>query len=185
MEEIEAMASPEKEITRACYFLCYLVHETKTSTDLFPIKHNVLEKLFKSGHSSLTVNYVRRGDREIYHLSPEAKKKWNRRQAAINTTFDVPYPEMQGGIRGRLFRSLSFSHRSGPFPFLVLPAHSSGSVAGQKENPKRRFHYPQTVEYGLFQGKVITTSRKATMITLEQIKEELQQVLDAEITKKK
>jgi hypothetical protein len=41
------------------------------------------------------------------------------------------------------------------------------------------------VEYGLFEGKLITTSRKATMISLEQIKEELNKLLEKEIGKKK
>jgi hypothetical protein len=41
------------------------------------------------------------------------------------------------------------------------------------------------VEYGLAAGKVITTSRKATMVPLERIKLELQKLLDAEITVKK
>ena len=50
---------------------------------------------------------------------------------------------------------------------------------------KRKFFYPQTVEYGLFRGKVITTSRKATMAPLDEIRSEFQKLIDVEIVKKK
>jgi hypothetical protein len=46
---------------------------------------------------------------------------------------------------------------------------------------KRRFHYPQTVEYGLVKGKGITSSRKATLVPREQIREELEKFKEAEL----
>lgn len=72
-----------------------------------------------------------------------------------------------------------------PFRFtFYLPIHQAPWL-DKRRLSKRRFHYPQTVEYGLVHGKVITTSRKATMIPLEQIKTELQKLLDLKVNKKK
>lgn len=186
LEEIEAMPSPDKEIIRACYFLCYLVHETKTSTDLFPLKHNTLEKLFKSGHSCLTVNYVRRGDREIYHLSPEAKKKWEQETGGNKHHIRMYLtPKCKVEFDEGYFDLYHFHIVLDPFRFsFYLPIHQAPWL-DKRRISKRRFHYPQTVEYGLFRGKVITTSRKATMIALDQIKVELQKLLDLEVAKKK
>jgi hypothetical protein len=183
---IEALPSPEKEIARACYYLCFLVHETKTSAELFPLKHNVLEKVFKSGHGCLTVNYVRRGDREVYHLSAEAKKKWesetngNKHHIRMYLTSKCKVEFEEG-----YFDLYHFHIVLEPFRFsFYLPIHQAQWM-NKRRISKRRFHYPQTVEYGLVQGKVITTSRKATMVPLQQIKEELQKLLDLEIDKKK
>jgi len=183
---IDAMPSPERDIVRACYFLCYLVHETKTSTDLFPLKHNALEKIFKSGHSCLTVNYVRRGDREIYHLSPEAQKSWevetgeNKHHIRMYLT-----PKCKVDFDEGYFDLYHFHIVIEPFRFtFYLPIHQAQWL-DKRRLSKRRFHYPQTVEYGLVKGKVITTSRKATMIPLEQIKEELEKFQQADLGKKK
>ena len=72
-----------------------------------------------------------------------------------------------------------------PFRFtFYLPIHQAPWVTKRRIS-KRKFHYPQTVEYGLIRGKVITTSRKATMVPLEQIKEDLQRFLDADIESEK
>jgi hypothetical protein len=186
MAEIEALATPEKEIARACYFLCFLVHETKTSSELFPLKHNVLEKIFKSGHSCLTINYVRRGDREIYTLGPDAKKKWeeetngNKHHVRMYLTSKCKVEFEEG-----YFDLYHFHIVVGPFRFsFYLPIHQA-SWMNKRRLSKRRFHYPQTVEYGLVGGKVITTSRKATMVPLQTIKEELQKLLDLDVEKKK
>ena len=73
---IESMPSPEKEVARACYFLCFLINENRTTTSLFPFKDKVLEKISKSGNDCMMVSYVRRGDRLNYRLTPEAKEKW-------------------------------------------------------------------------------------------------------------
>jgi hypothetical protein len=186
MEAIEAMGTPDREIAKGCYFLCFLVHETKTSTDLFPLKHNVLEKIFKSGTSCLTVNYVRRGDREIYHLSPEAKKKWET-ETGSNKHHIRMYlsPKCKVEFEEGYFDLYHFHVVLEPFRFsFYLPIHQAGWL-DKRRISKRRFHYPQTVEYGLFEGKLITTSRKATMISLEQIKEELDKLLEKDIGKKK
>jgi hypothetical protein len=183
---MDAMPSPEKEIARACYYLCFLVHETKTSTDLFPLKHNVLEKIFKSGHNCLAVNYVRRGDREIYHLSPEAKKKWeaetggNKHHTRMYLTSRCKVEFEEG-----YFDLYHFHLTIEPFRFsFYLPIHQAPWI-DKRRISKRPFHYPQTVEYGLAHGKVITTSRKATMVPLQQIREDLQKFLDADLPKKK
>ncbi len=186
LTEIEALPTPEKEISRACYFLCFLVHETKTSSELFPLKHNVLEKIFKSGHACLTVNYVRRGDREIYNLSPEAKKKWE-----VETNGNKHHirmylaPKCKVDFEEGYFDLFHFHIVVEPFRFsFYLPIHQA-TWLDKRRLSKRRFHYPQTVEYGLAGGKVITTSRKATMVPLETIKEELQKLLDLDLDKKK
>jgi hypothetical protein len=186
LEEIEALATPEKEIATACYYLCFLVHETKTSTDLFPLKHNVLEKIFKSGHHCLTVSYVRRGDREIYQLSPDAKKAWetetggNKHHVRMYLT-----PKCKVEFEEGYFDLYHFHIVMEPFRFsFYLPIHQAPWL-DKRRLSKRRFHYPQTVEYGLVRGKVITTSRKATMIPLEQIKTELKKLLDLDVGKKK
>lgn len=186
LELINAMPSPEQEITLACYYLCFLVHETKTSTELFPLKHNVLEKIFKSGHNCLTVNYVRRGDREIYHLSAEAKKKWetetggNKHHTRMYLT-----PKCKIEFETGYFDLYQFHIVIEPFRFsFYLPIHQALWLDKRRVS-KRPFHYPQTVEYGLVGGKVVTTSRKATMVPLTQIKDELQKLLDIEIKKKK
>jgi len=186
LEIIEALPSPEKEVARAAYFMCFLVHETKTTTDLFPLKHNVLEKIFKSGLNCLTVNYVRRGDREIYHLSAEAKKKWeaetgaNKHHARMYLTARCKV-EFEYGY----FDLYHFHIVIEPFRFsFYLPIHQAPWL-DKRRLSKRQFHYPQTVEYGLVRGKLVTTSRKATMISLENIKEELQKFVDLEPPKKK
>ena len=186
LAEIEALPSPEKEIATACYYICYLVHETKTSTDLFPFKHNALEKIFKSGHSCLTVNYVRRGDREIYHLSAEAKKNWeeesggNKHHVRMYLT-----PKCKVEYEEGYFDLYHFHIVLEPFRFsFYLPIHQAPWL-DKRRLSKRRFHYPQTVEYGLASGKLITTSRKASMVPLEKIKEELKKLMDLDIDKKK
>ena len=186
LELIEAMPSPEKEIARACYFLCFLVHETKTSSELFPLKHNVLEKIFKSGHGCLSVNYVRRGDKEVYHLSADARKKWesetgsNKHHIRMYLTSRCKVEFEEG-----YFDLYHFHIVISPFRFsFYLPIHQAPWI-DKRRLSKRRFHYPQTVEYGLVNGKVVTTSRKATMVPLDQIKKELQKLLDMEIKKKK
>lgn len=181
-----SMPSPEQEIALACYYLCFLVHETKTTADLFPLKHNVLEKIFRSTHNCLTVNYVRRGDREIYHLSPEAKKKWeaetggNKHHARMYLTSRCKVEFEEG-----YFDLYHFHVILDPFRFsFYLPIHQAPWI-DRRRISKRPFHYPQTVEYGLVGGKVITTSRKATMVPLQQIREELQKFLDSDVAKKK
>jgi hypothetical protein len=186
LAEMDALPSPEKEIATACYYLCFLVHETKTSTDLFPLKHNVLEKIFKSGHNCLTVNYVRRGDREIYHLAPDAKKSWetetggNKHHVRMYLT-----PKCKVEFEEGYFDLYHFHIVMEPFRFsFYLPIHQAPWL-NKRRLSKRRFHYPQTVEYGLVSGKVITTSRKATMIPLEEIKAQLQKLLDLDVDKKK
>lgn len=182
LAEIDAMASPEREIARACYFLCFLVHETKTSAELFPLKHMVLEKVFKTGHPSLTISHVRRGDRDIYHLSPEAQKKWeaetggNKHHLRMYLT-----PKCKVEFEEGYFDLYHFHVVLEPFRFsFYLPIYQAHWM-DKRRISKRKFHYPQTVEYGLVRGVVITTSRKATMVPLEQIKGELQQFLATEI----
>lgn len=183
---IDAMPTPDQEIARACYFLCFLVHETKTSADLFPLKHDVLEKIFKSGHGCLSVNYVRRGDKEVYHLSPEAKKKWesetngNKHHIRMYLTSKCKVEFEEG-----YFDLYHFHILLEPFRFsFYLPIHQAPWL-DKRRLSKRRFHYPQTVEYGLVKGKVVTTSRKASMTPITQIKEELKKLLDADLGKKK
>ena len=186
LEEINTFPSPDKEIAKACYYMCFLVHETKTTSDLFPLKHNVLEKIFKSGHSCLTVNYVRRGDREIYTLSAEAKKRWenetnsNKHHIRMYLTSKCKIDYEEG-----YFDLYHFQIAMEPFRFsFYLPIHQAPWM-DKRRISKRKFHYPQTVEYGLARGKVITTSRKATMVPLEEIRTEFQKLVDLEIVKKK
>ena len=186
LASIEAMQSPEKEIAGACYHLCFLVHETKTSADLFPLKHNSLEKIFKSAHPCLTVNYVRRGDREVYHLSTEATAKWEA-ETGSNKHHTRMYltPKCKVEFEEGYFDLYHFHIVLEPFRFsFYLPIHQAPWL-DKRRLSKRRFHYPQTVEYGLVSGKVITTSRKATMVPLEQIKAELQKLQDLEFAGKK
>lgn len=184
LDKIDALDSPEKEIAKACYFMCFLVHETKSNTELFPLKHNVLEHIFKSGHSCLTASHVRRGDREIYHLSAEAKKKWetetggNKHHLRLYLT-----PKCKVEFEEGYFDLYHFQIVIEPFRFsFFLPIHQAPWI-DKRRLSKRKFHYPQTVEYGLVSGQVITTSRKATMVPLETIKEELQKLVDLEIEK--
>jgi len=186
LAEIESMSSPEKEIARACYYLCFLGHETKTSSELFPLKHNALEKIFKSGHTGLTVHYVRRGDREIYTLSPDAKKKWeaetngNKHHIRMYLT-----PKCKIELEEGYFDLYNFHIVTEPFRFsFYLPIHQAPWLDKRRVS-KRKFHYPQTVEYGLIQGKMVTSSRKATMIPLEKIKEELEKFMQFDLEKKK
>lgn len=186
LEEINSMPSPEREIAMACYYLCFLVHETKTSSELFPIKHNVLEKVFKSGHGCLTVNYVRRGDREIYNLSPEAKKLWESETSSNKHHLRMYLtPKCKVEFEEGYFDLYHFHIVIEPFRFsFYLPIHQAQWIDKRRVS-KRRFHYPQTVEYGLVRGKMITTSRKATMTPIEEMKVEFQKLQDLEITKKK
>lgn len=186
LEEINAFPSPDREIAKACYFLCFLVHETKTSTELFPLKHNALEKIFKTGHSCLTVNYVSRGDREVYTLSPEAKKRWetetnsNKHHVRMYLTQKCKIDYEEG-----YFDLFHFHIVIDPFRFsFYLPIRQAPWI-DKRRISKRKFHYPQTVEYGLVRGQVITTSRKATMVPLEDIKKEFQKLIDLEVPKKK
>jgi hypothetical protein len=176
LAEIDGFNSPEREIARACYFLCFLAHETKSSGELFPLKHQVLERLFKTGHPCLTVNLVRRGDREIYHLSADAKKKWE-----AETGGDKHHIRMYLTSKCKVefeegyFDLYHFHITLEPFRFsFYLPLHQAPWM-DKRRISKRRFHYPQTVEYGLIRGKVITTSRKATLVTRDQIKEDLEE----------
>jgi hypothetical protein len=184
--EIDEMESPEREIVRGAYFLSFLVHETKTNTDMFPLKHNVLERIFRSAHPSLTVNYVRRGDREVYSLSAEAKKKWetetggNKHHIRMYLTAKCKVDFEEG-----YFDLCHFQLVVEPFRFsFFLPVHQAPWI-DKRRISKRRFHYPQTVEYGLIRGKMITTSRKASLVTMEQIAEELNKILEADIDGKK
>lgn len=186
LETIQELPSPEREIAGACYYLCFLVHETKASADLFPLKHNVLEKIVKSGHQSVTVNYVRRGDREIYHLTAEAKARWEA-ETGSNKHHVRMYlsPKCKVEFEEGYFDLYHFHIVIEPFRFsFYLPIHQAPWM-DKRRLSKRRFHYPQTVEYGLVRGKLITTSRKATLVTREQIKEELQKFLDAELNSEK
>lgn len=183
---MEKMPAPDKYIARACYFMCFLVHETKTSTEFFPMKHNVLEKVFKSGHGCLTVHYVRRGDREIYHLSAEAKKKWeaetggNKHHIRIYMT-----PKCKLEFEEGYYDLYHFHIVTEPFRFsFYLPIHQAQWIDKRRVS-RRKFHYPQTVEYGLVNGKPITTSRKATMVPLDTIKEELEWFLEEDLEGKK
>jgi hypothetical protein len=184
--EIDEMESPEREIVRGCYFLSFLVHETKTNTDLFPLKHNVLERIFRGAHPALTVSYVRRGDREVYSLSAEAKKKWetetggNKHHIRMYLTAKCKVDFEEG-----YFDLYHFHVVVEPFRFsFYLPVHQAPWI-DKRRISKRRFHYPQTVEYGLIRGKMITTSRKASLVTLEQITEELNKILEADMDWKK
>ncbi len=182
LDIISKMESPDREIARACYFLSFLVHETKTSAEFFPLKHNVLEKIFKSGFQGLTVSYVRRGDREIYHLSAEAKKKWeaetggNKHHIRLYLTPKCKVEPEEG-----YYDLYHFQIVAEPFRFsFYLPIHQAPWI-DKRRLSRRKFHYPQTVEYGLVKGKVITTSRKATMVPLEVIKDELSKFLETDI----
>ncbi|MGB9618531.1 MAG: hypothetical protein ACP5M0_07305 [Desulfomonilaceae bacterium] len=186
LKEIEGMPSPEREIARACYYMCFLVHETKTSSELFPLKHNALEKIFKSGHPSLTVHYVRRGDREVYQLSPEAKKKWetetnsNKHHVRMYLTSKCKIEYEEG-----YFDLYHFHIVLEPFRFsFYLPIHQAPWI-DKRRLSKRKFHYPQTVEYGLMRGRPITGSRKATLVPRDKIKEELEKFLNVELDVKK
>ena len=183
LADIDALLSPEKEIASAAYYLCFLVHETKTSSDLFPLKHNVLEKLFKGGHGCLTINYVRRGDKEIYHLSADAKKKWEAETGSDKHHVRMYLtPKCKVEFEEGYYDLYHFHVVVEPFRFsFYLPIHQAPWVDKRKIS-KRRFHYPQTVEYGLVRGKLITTSRKATLVSREHIKEELQKFLDTDLT---
>ena len=149
LEEINSMPSPEREIAKACYYLCFLVHETKTSSELFPIKHNVLEKIFKSGLGCLTVNYVRRGDREIYNLSPEAKKLWESETSSNKHHLRMYLtPKCKVEFEEGYFDLYHFHIVIEPFRFsFYLPIHQAQWIDKRRVS-KRRFHYPQTVEYG-------------------------------------
>jgi hypothetical protein len=182
LAEMDALPSPEKEITRVSYYLCFLVHETKSSADLFPMKHQVLEKIFKSGHPCLTVNYVRRGDREIYHLTPEAKAKWESETGGNKHHLRIYLsPKCKVEFEEGYFDLYHFHLVLEPFRFsFYLPTHQAPWMDKRRVS-KRRFHYPQTVEYGLVRGKGITSSRKATMVSRDEIKEELQRFLDADL----
>ncbi len=186
LERIEKLKSPERDIARACYYLCFLVHETKTSAELFPLKHNALEKIFKSGHNCITVSYVRRGDREIYHLSAEARKKWetetdsNKHHIRMYLT-----PKCKVEFEEGYFDLYHFHIVIEPFRFsFYLPIHQAPWI-DKRRLSRRRFHYPQTVEYGLVNGKVITTSRKATLVSVGEIKEEMERFLEKELKVKK
>ncbi len=186
LKEIQSMPSPQQEIARACYYLCFLVHETKTSSELFPLKHNALEKIFKSGHPCLTVHYVRRGDREIYQLSPEAKKKWetetnsNKHHVRMYLT-----PKCKIEYEEGYFDLYHFHIVLEPFRFsFYLPIHQAPWL-DKRRLSKRKFHYPQTVEYGLVRGRIITASRKSTLVPREKIKEELDKFLAIELETKK
>ncbi len=186
LELIDAMSTPEKEVARACYFLCYLVHETKTNSELFPLKHQTLEKIFKTAPSLMTVSHVRRGDREIYHLSAEAKKKWeketngNKHHIRMYLT-----PKCKIEFDEGYFDLYNFLIVIEPFRFsFYLPIHQADWMDKRRVS-KRPFHYPQTVEYGLVSGKVITTSRKASLVSLETIKTELESFIETDISPKK
>jgi hypothetical protein len=186
LEAIEAMPSPEKEIARACYFMCYLVHETKSNSELFPLKHKVLEKIFKIGSNLMTVSHVRRGDREIYHLSADAKKKWEQETGGSKHHIRMYLtPKCKVEFEDGYFDLYNFLIVIEPFRFsFYLPIHQAEWI-DKRRLSKRRFHYPQTVEYGLVGGKVITTSRKASLVSLETIKQELESFLEADLPKKK
>ncbi len=186
LAEIENLPTPDREIAKACYYMCFLVHETKTSSDLFPLKHDVLEKIFRSGANCLTVNYVRRGDREIYHLTDDVKAKWeaetggNKHHVRMYLTSKCKVEFEEG-----YFDLYHFHIVTEPFRFsFYLPIHQAPWL-DKRRLSKRRFHYPQTVEYGLIAGKVITTSRKATMVPRALLKDELDAFLGSDIKGKK
>ncbi len=69
LAELDAMSSPERDIARVCYFLCFLVNENEGTTTLFPLKDKVLKKLYDSEHNSLMVSYVRRGIRANFTVN--------------------------------------------------------------------------------------------------------------------
>lgn len=183
---MEDLAAPDRHIARACYFMCFLVHETKTSTEYFPLKHNVLEKIFKSGHSSLTVHYVRRGDREIYHLSSEAKKKWEAETGGDKHHVRIYLtPKCKVEYEEGYYDLYHFHIVTEPFRFsFYLPIHQAPWI-DKRRISRRKFHYPQTVEYGLVNGKPVTSSRKASMVPLETIKEELEMFVERDLKAKK
>ncbi len=182
LEEMEAMPSPDKEIAKACYYLCFLVHETKTNSDLFPLKHSVLEKLFRTGLPCLTINYVRRGDKEVYKLSAEARRKWEE-ETGSNKHHVRMYltPKCKVEFEEGYFDLYHFHVVVEPFRFsFYLPIHQAPWI-DKRRISKRKFHYPQTIEYGLARGKVITTSRKATLVPKDLIAKELQAFVETDI----
>jgi hypothetical protein len=182
LEEIEAMPSPEREVARACYFLCFLVHETKVTTELFPLKHNVLEKIFKGAYPFVTVSFVERGDKEIYHLSHEAKKRWESETGGDKHHIRMYLtPKCKVEFEKGYYDLYYFHIVIEPFRFaFYLPTYQAQWL-DKRRLSKRRFRYPQTVEYGLVRGKVITSSRKSTMVPLEEVKAELQAFVETEI----
>jgi len=186
LELLDKLATPEKEIARACYYMCFLVHETKSNEKVFPLKHIVLEKIFSSGHSCITVNHVQRGDREIYHLSGDAKKKWES-ETDGNKHYIRMYltPKCKVEYEEGYYDLYHFHIVIDLFRFsFYLPIHQAPWIDKRRVS-KRRFHYPQTVEFGLVKGKPVTTSRKASIVPLETIQEELKALMDMKIEKKK
>jgi len=155
LAEIDQMPSPEKEIVRACYFMSFLVHETKSSNELFPLKHKALEKIFKSGHNCLTVNYVQRGDREIYHLSPEAEKKWEKETGSNKHHLRMYLTpkckvEFEEGYFDLTIFTLS-SNRSGSH-FICRFTRLPGLPSGESQNGN--FTIPKRWNTGLFAGRL-------------------------------
>lgn len=179
LTEIESMSLPEREIARACYFLCFLINENRTTTTLFPIKDKILESLFKSGHICLMMSYVRRGDRLTYRLTQEAKEKWESETGGkkdLIHLYRTPgcYVQSERGY----YNLYQFHVVVEPFRFLFHMPVDLGSWVAEERLLKPRLHTNHMTEYGLLRGQAIKISRKSINATDEQIGQELQRFLD-------
>ncbi len=184
LKEIESLSSPETEIIRACYFLCFLINENRTTTTLFPLKDKVLKNLYESGHDCLMVNYVRRGDRLTYRLTQAAKEKWESETGGkrdLIHLYRTPGCFVQSE---RAYYDLyQFHIVVEPFRFLFLMPQELASWVDEGRLQKPRLHTNMVIECGLCRGRQIKMSRKATGLTDEQIAAELQRFLDTPIPK--
>ena len=180
LKEIEFLPSPDKEIAGACFYLCYLINENRNTTTLFPLKDEVLEKIYKSGHKFLMVSYVKRGDRLIYHLPPEVKAKWETEtggKKGLIILYRTPECLIQSE-RG-YYDLYQFHIVVEPFRFLFyMPVETATWVTDDRVlKPRLRVSY--TNEYGLLRGKSIKISRKSTNTTDEQLGYKIKKFLNS------
>jgi len=180
LKEIEFLSSPDKEIAGACFYLCYLINENRNSTTLFPLKDEVLEKVYKGGYKCLMVSYVKRGDRLTYQLPKEVKEKWESETGGKKGLL-ILYrtPECFVQSEKGYYDLYQFHIVVEPFRFLFYMPVETASWVIDDRVLKPRLRVSHTYEHGLLRGKNIKISRKSTNTTDEQLGYKIKKFLNS------
>lgn len=180
IKEIESIPSPGREIAGVCFYLCYLINENRNSTTLFPLKDEVLEKIYRGGYRCLMVSHVKRGDRLTYQLPKESREKWESEtggKVGLSILYRTPDSFVQ--IERGYYDLYQFHIVVEPFRFLFYMPVGTASWVTNDRILKPTLYASYTSEHGLLRGKSIKISRKSTNTTDEQLGYKIKKFLNA------
>ena len=183
LKEIESIHSPNREIASVCLYLCTLINENRTTSTLFPLKDEVLKRIYESGHECLMVSYIKRGDRLTHRLTQEAREKWESETGGKKGLMHMyRTPECFVQSERGYYDLYQFHIVIEPFRFMFYMPVETAPWVDEERLLKPRLYTNVTPEHGLLRGKTIKISRKSINTNDEQIGEELKRFLDARIT---